>query len=170
MGGADRLLVGMAAVVAVALHLAEMAGMLVLLAAGMAGVVVLPVAGRAGTVALSLAEMTEAGEEAAHLREAPGTPQSLGGRTLQQGQTEPLLVQVHDEILRVMTVCLIRVVNLSFRPSILCCPSASIRTLGCCFPASSRRRPTAWSHPPTSTTTATSCTADGTTTGAWSWS
>jgi len=115
IGGADRRLVGMAVVVAVALHLAEM---LALLAAGMAGVVAL-VAGMAGTVALPLVEMTEAGEEGAHLREAPGTPQSLDGRTLQRGQTEPLLVQVHDEILTVMTVRLIRVVNLSFRSSIL---------------------------------------------------
>ena len=112
IGGADRRLVGMAVVVAVALHLAEM---LALLAAGMAGVVALV----AGTVALPLVEMTEAGEEGAHLREAPGTPQSLDGRTLQRGQTEPLLVQVHDEILTVMTVRLIRVVNLSFRSSIL---------------------------------------------------
>jgi len=151
--------------VAVALHLAEMAGMLVLLAAGTAGVVALVV----GTVALPLVEMKEAGGEGAHLREACGTPQSLDGRTLQQGRTEPPLAQVLDEILTVMTVRLIRMVNLSFRPPILCSPSASIRTLGCCFSASSRRRSTAWSHPSTPTTTATPCTADDTTTGARSW-
>lgn len=116
IGGADRLLVGMAVVAAVALHLAEM---LVLLVAGMAVVVALA-AGMAGTVALPLVEMTEAGEGGAHLREAPGTPRSLDGRTLQRGQTEPLLAQVHDEVLTVMTVRLIRVVNLSFRSSILC--------------------------------------------------
>ena len=165
MGRVVCLLVGMAVAVAVALHPAEMAGMLVLLAGGTAGVVALVV----GTVALPLVEMKEAGEEGAHLREPRGTPQSLDGRTLQQGRTEPLLAQVLDEILTVMTVCLIQMMDLSFRPPILCSPSASIRTLGCCFSASSRRRSTAWSHPLPPTTTATTCSAGGTTTSACSW-
>lgn len=111
IGGAVRLLV--VVVVVVALHLAEMAGWQVRLAAGMAGVVAL-VAEMAGTVALPLVEMTEAGEEGAHPREVPVTPQSLDGRTLQQGQIEPLLRQVHDEVLTVMTVRLDHVLNLSF--------------------------------------------------------
>ena len=165
MGRAVRLLV---VVVVVALHPAEVAGWQVRLEAGMAGVVALA-AGMAGTVALPLVEMTEAGEEGARPRGVPGMPQSLDGRTLQQGQIEPLLVRVHDEVLTVMTVRLDHVLNSSFLLSILCYSSTSIRTLGCCFSASSRHCPTAWSHSPTSTTTTTSCTADGTTTGAWSW-
>jgi hypothetical protein len=98
---------------AAALHLAEMAGGQVRLAAGMAGVVAL-VAEMAGTVALPLVEMTEAGEEGARPREVPGTSQSLDGRTLQQGPIEPLLRQVHDEVLTVMTVRLDHVLNSSF--------------------------------------------------------
>ena len=113
MGRAVRLLVVVVVVVVVALHPAEVAGWQVRLEAGMAGVVALA-AGMAGTVALPLVEMTEAGEEGAHPREVPGMPQSLGGRTLQQGQIEPLLVRVHDEVLTVMTVRLDHVLNSSF--------------------------------------------------------
>jgi hypothetical protein len=160
IGRADRLLVGMVAAMAAALHLAEMAGMLVL-AAGTAEVVAL-VAGMVGTVAFPLVEMKGAGEEGAHLREGRETPQSPNGQTL---QTEPLLTQNLEEILKVMTVRLIRMANLSFRPPIL---STSIRTLGCCFSATSRHRSTA-SHPPTPATAATLCTPDGTTIGVGSW-
>ena len=112
IGGAVRLLV-VVVVVVVALHPAEMAGWQVRLAAGMVGVVAL-VAEMAGTVALPLVEMTGVGEEGARPREVPVTPQSLDGRTLQQGQIEPLLRQVHDEVLTVMTVRLDHVLNLSF--------------------------------------------------------
>ena len=113
IGGVDHLLVGMVVVAAVALHLAEMAGGQVRLAAGMAGVVAL-MAGMGGTVALPLVEMTVVGEEGAHPHEVPGTPQSLEGQTLQQGQIELLLRQVHNEVLTVMTVHLDHVLNSSF--------------------------------------------------------
>ena len=125
IGGVDHLLVGMVVVVVVvvvvaavavaaaALHLAEMAGGQVRLTAGMAGVMAL-VVGMGGTVALPLVEMTVVGEEGAHPREVPGMPQSLEGRTLQQGQIKPLLRQVHDEVLTVMMVHLDHVLNSSF--------------------------------------------------------
>jgi len=142
---------------------AETTGGAVHLLVGMVGTVALPLV---GTMAHPLVEMTEVGEEAARLPEALEML-PLDGRTPQRGQTEPFLAQVQDEIPTVTTVRLICVVNFSFRPSISCL-FFSIRALGRCFPASSRRS-RAWPHPRTFITTIIPCTtvwsADGTTIG-----
>ena len=143
---------------------AETTGGAVHLLVGMVGTVALPLV---GTMAHPLVEMTEVGEEAARLPEAREMP-PLDGRTPQRGQTEPFLAQVQDEIPTVTTVRLICAVNSSFRLPILCLFIFSVRALGRCFPASSRRSG-AWPHPRTFITTIIPCTtvwsADGTTIG-----
>ena len=143
---------------------AETTGGAVHLLVGMVGTVALPLV---GTMALPMVEMTEVGEEAARLPEAREML-PLDGRTPRRGQAEPFLTQVQDEIPTVTTVRLICAVNFSFRLSILCLLIFSIRALGRCVPASSRRSG-AWPHPRTFITTIIPCTtvwsADGTTIG-----
>ena len=143
---------------------AETTGGAVRLLVGMVGMVALPLV---GTTAHPPVEMTEVGEEGARPPEALEML-PLDSRTPQRGQTEPFLAQVQDEIPTVTTVRLICAVNISFRLPILCLFICSIRTLGRCVPASSRRS-RAWPHPRTCITTITPCTAvwsaDGTTIG-----
>ena len=168
-GRAVLLLVGMVALVE-----AEITGEAVLLLVEMAALVGAEITGRAvillvGVVVL-LVETTEEAEEGLWQREILRMLQSLDGRMLQQGRTEWHLAQVKGEVPTATMVRLIRAVIISFRLPTLCCAFVSIRALGCLFLASSRRDPTAWSNPRTSTSTIITCPADGTTTGSSRWS
>ena len=98
------------------LGMAGMAGLAVLHLAEMGGVAVLPLAEMEGVMVLPMMETTEVEEEGARFHAALGTLQSLDGRTLRQGQTDLVQVQVHAEIRTVTKVRLI----FAIRPSILC--------------------------------------------------
>jgi hypothetical protein len=162
------LLVGMAARVE-----AGITGEAVLLLVGMAALVEAEITGRAVNlvvvVVAFLVETTEVAEERLRQRETLRMLQSLDGRMLQQGRTEPLLPQVKDEVPTAMMVRLIRVVIVSFRLSTLCCVIVLIRALGLFFLASPRGDPRVWPNPRTSISTITKCPADGTTTCCSRW-
>jgi len=153
----------------VALVEAEITGEAVLLLVEMAALVEAEITDRVVVllvrVVTLLAETTEVAEERLQQRETIRMLQSLDGRTLQQGRTEPLVAQVKDEVLTAMMVRLIHAVVVSFRLPTLCCAFLSIRALGCLFLASSRGDPRAWPNPHTPISTIITCSADGTTTG-----
>jgi hypothetical protein len=114
-------------------------------------------------------ETTGVAEGGLRQRETLRMLQSLDARTLQQGRTEPLLVQVKDEVPTAMMVRLIRAVIISFRLLTLRCVFVLIRALGCIFLASSRGDPRAWPNFRTSISTNITCSADGTRTGSNRW-
>src|SRR6266852_897834 len=157
----------------VALVEVEIIGEAALPLVGMAALVEAEITGRAdillvGLVALRV-ETTEVAEEGLRQRETLRVLQSLDARTLQQGRTEPLLVQVKDEVPKAMMVRLIRAVIIFFRLPTLCCALVITRALGRIFLASSRGNPRAWPNPRTSIYTTITRSANGTTTGGSRW-
>jgi hypothetical protein len=112
---------------------------------------------------------TEVEGEGAQRREALGVLQPLDVLIPRQGQIEPLLAQVQDEVPTAMMVCLSCGDRFFSTAHLMQCFISSIRTLGCCFATTAaaaaittfRYGPRAWLN--------ISCAADGTTIGTNRW-